>query len=100
MSIPMYDDFHYVSRESDIPTDKHFAVIVFDSIWIEGDERSRTNPGHGYPGYSQQIIKYIAFAHENALKKWIIENESKRNFAVIHARRVSFEKSISIKVGI
>jgi hypothetical protein len=45
---------------SDIPTELHFQVLCFEeqTIHHEGDERSRTNPGHGYPAYTEKI-KYL-----------------------------------------
>ena len=30
-----------------------YAVIVERSVYIPGDERSRTNPGHGYPATTE-----------------------------------------------
>lgn len=37
---------------ADVPKGPHYAIIVFktSSVYVEGDERSRTHPGHGYPG--------------------------------------------------
>jgi hypothetical protein len=43
-----------------IPQEEHFAVVYSDSIFIPGDERSRTNPGHGYPDYETRQV-YKAF---------------------------------------
>lgn len=42
---------HKATKPSDIPSKPHFAIIRFNttSVHIPGDERSRTNPGHGYP---------------------------------------------------
>ncbi len=39
---------------ADIPEGKHYQVIVFniESVYIEGDERSRSAPGHGYPAHT------------------------------------------------
>jgi hypothetical protein len=51
----------YVNKPNDIPEGEHFAILEFSSIHHEGDERSRTNPGHGYPAYDEPSVKYIAF---------------------------------------
>jgi hypothetical protein len=41
-----------VRQPSDVPEGPHTAVLVYKttSTYVPGDERSRTNPGHGYPG--------------------------------------------------
>lgn len=40
-----------VKSPSDVPMGHHYAVIIYKSFTVHtpGDERSRTNPGHGYP---------------------------------------------------
>ena len=89
----------YVNSSKDIPKTVHFAAIVFDSVWIEGDERSKTNPGHGYPGYSKQTLSYIVFKDLDSLTEWIKENEPKTHYVIIESRQVTIEKTISIKVA-
>lgn len=51
-----------VSRKSDVPVGHHYAVLVYksSSVFIPGDERSRTNPGHGYP---ERYESYDSFEH-------------------------------------
>lgn len=61
----------YVKQKGDCPASPHYAIIEFDSILIPGDERSRTNPGHGYPEHSESVVKYIAFTDEEAWKSEI-----------------------------
>jgi hypothetical protein len=54
----MYPDtVRRVDSKVDVPIGHHYAVIIYKTIHIyhEGDERSRTNPGHGYPAYDEQI---------------------------------------------
>jgi hypothetical protein len=48
-------------RVEDIPKGDHYAIIEFKTISIPGDERSRTNPGHGYPASTESYSEYIAF---------------------------------------
>lgn len=57
----------------DIPTGPHFAIIRTTSVTIPGDERSRTNPGHGYPESTETFITYQAFTER---EKW--EDEIRR----------------------
>jgi hypothetical protein len=58
---------------SDIPNGPHFAIIQTTAVHTPGDERSRTNPGHGYPASTETYITYRAFTDR---AKW--EEEIKR----------------------
>lgn len=46
---------------SKIPSKSHYAIITTSTVYHDGGERSRTNPGHGYPVYSEEVINYEAF---------------------------------------
>lgn len=48
-------------RASDVPAYPHWAIIEFGLIFIPGDERSRTNPGHGYPATQEDTASYTVF---------------------------------------
>lgn len=63
----------HVSKPSDLPPGDHFAILKFSSITIPGDERSRTNPGHGYPEYTQTTISCTVYPTREA---WTKEVES------------------------
>ncbi len=65
----------YVSKVSEVPEGEHFAVFESDHVTIPGDERSRTNPGHGYPASDKYFIRYIAFESMDELKAWVEERE-------------------------
>lgn len=51
----------YVHKVEDIPNTEHFAIFRQNTIYIPGDERSRTNPGHGYPASTEYTIDYEAY---------------------------------------
>lgn len=57
------------SRPIHVPRTKHYAVIVYESnsVYIEGDERSKTNPGHGYPAHTETF---------NSFKHYVTQNKS------------------------
>ena len=48
---------HLIRRASDVPAGAHWAIVAYGSRsgYHEGDERSRTNPGHGYPAYTEEV---------------------------------------------
>ena len=54
----------YISRAEDIPSGEHWAIIRSSAALIPGDERSRTNPGHGYPAHTVNYITYETFTNE------------------------------------
>lgn len=48
-----------------------YGIIQKDSIYVPGDERSRTHPGHGYPGGYQSIIRLREFTDKDEWEKAI-----------------------------
>lgn len=80
----------YCSSKQDLGVDIHYAAIVFDSIWVEGDERSRTNPGHGYPAHSVDTCKYIRFDSQAEMEDWVRKETAARytnqNFVIIESK--------------
>jgi hypothetical protein len=67
---------------SNVPKGPHYAILEQRSISIPGDERSRTNPGHGYPASTEQVWDYIVFKDRN---EW--ENEIKRRSGLVFGNR-------------
>jgi hypothetical protein len=57
----MRDNSIYVRYTADVPQTEHWAILRNTSIHIPGDERSRTNPGHGYPESTEHGISYRVF---------------------------------------
>ena len=51
----------FVHSPDQLPKGEHWAIIEGTSVSIPGDERSRTNPGHGYPAHTEDYITYEAF---------------------------------------
>lgn len=49
-------------KRADVPTDAHYAILYFKRIHIEGDERSRQAPGHGYPAHDEQVCEYVVYS--------------------------------------
>ena len=55
--------------KTQVPLGKHYAILVYkqDSIFIPGDERSRRNPGHGYPERYEVVnsCEHFVFTDQN-----------------------------------
>ncbi len=77
-----------------IPQHEHFAVVYEDSIFIPGDERSRTNPGHGYPDSYESRSVYLPFKDQSELETWISRAGS-RKYVVLKSVPLKVEKAIS-----
>jgi hypothetical protein len=58
---------------NNIPNVPHWAIVKSVNVFIPGDERSRTNPGHGYPEHTEEYITYTAFIDE---AEWLREIEN------------------------
>jgi hypothetical protein len=76
----------YCKSPADIPGKPHWAILEFGSITIPGDERSRTNPGHGYPEHTETTTTYIAFLDEQEWKAEI----ARRNLSEFYSLRSPF----------
>jgi hypothetical protein len=63
----------YCSDPSKVPKGPHWAIIQGESMYIPGDERSRTNPGHGYPATTKHYVSYKAFLSEEDWNKEVQE---------------------------
>lgn len=98
----MYPD-KFVNKPEDIPTTEHFAIIEGDSVTIPGDERSRTNPGHGYPESTNHYIKYEVYFTEEKLLQAVRELEEhkfgyKKSFKVLKVTPMTVKKNVSVSV--
>ena len=78
-----------------------YAVIVKDTITIPGDERSKTDPGHGYPEHTKNITRFHEFDDKNGLEAWLVETEKESNppkFRVIEFNEFNISKHVGFKL--
>lgn len=86
----------------DIPKTEHFVIITTSTIYIPGDERSRTNPGHGYSESTETVINYEAFTDR---KKWesqieYLTKQSSKSFKAFLVKPVEIETKVVIKINV
>jgi len=96
-----------VKGPNDVPNEPHFAVIVYGvrSIYIPGDERSRTNPGHGYPGGHEHFddLEHWVTTERSYLEEFVTELESrtgadKKSYVVMEvAKKGSVSRSTKVQ---
>lgn len=60
------------TKVSELPSDAFYAILYPESTTIPGDERSRTNPGHGYPEHSVDYWRMEVFSTR---EEWLAEIE-------------------------
>lgn len=79
-----------------------FAVIIEKSIHHEGDERSRTHPGHGYSAYTETVKEFKEFKTEAHFLAWIKAQDAKQytseNYRAIAFKPVEIKKSVSFEI--
>jgi hypothetical protein len=95
-----YLDYKYARTSQDIP-EEHYAILVFSSVHIPGDERSRTCPGHGYPAHNEQVCQYLVFESKEAWEKEIAERTLKqdKHFVPIVGRVPKVATSVNVNIG-
>lgn len=96
----MYADI-YVHSIDKIPEIEHYAIVKTGSIHIPGDERSRTNPGHGYPAETRQHIEYEVYLKKEKLLlaiKEIQSNINKIQYKVLHVKPMAVNITVDIDI--
>ena len=60
-----------IKTSADMLTGPQWIIIEFEtqSVYVEGDERSRTNPGHGYPAHTDTFETNKITAYDN-IDEW------------------------------
>lgn len=95
----------YCSNKNDIPTTPHWAIVSFSSIFIPGDERSKSCPGHGYPDSTETSVIYYAFDNEQEWKSEISKKMKpsygppETNFVAMKAMPATISTEVSVKIS-
>lgn len=94
----------WIHDKSEVPKEPHFAIIEFSSIWIPGDERSRTNPGHGYPEHTENTCEYIVFECEGEWKNEIEKRINSHftgggnNFVAVRVTPATVKTTVNVSI--
>ena len=68
-----------------------YAVIYKKTVHIPGDERSRTDPGHGYPAHTEEFDAIEVFKDFDELHDWV-QKEEKRSIGKRSYRAIAFSE--------
>ncbi len=103
-----FDDkvWRVVTKSRDIVVGTSYVIQFVEDVYIhhEGDERSRTHPGHGYPAYTEeqtaieQIVTLDKAAWEETIRLLTLADAPSCDFAAFIVHRPVVEKSVSIKI--
>ena len=72
-----------------------FIAILNNSYHVEGDERSKSNPGHGYPAHDVKYLEAVEFENQESLKIWI-EKHQERSYRIFK----TFELQVKTKLDV
>ena len=78
-----------VNGPKDVPDAPHYAVLIYSttSVFVPGDERSRTNPGHGYPEHTEtsNTFEHWVTPDARAMEAFVQALETERKDSPYHA---------------
>lgn len=93
------DGYRRVTSKADAPTEPHYAVIEFDSVYIPGDQRSIDYPGHGYPSHSEDTQHYIVFENKEVWEFYVKMNRTK-NIMAVYIIPATIKTNVTVDVNI
>jgi hypothetical protein len=82
-------------------SDTYYAAFVKSSYHIPGDERSRTNPGHGYPEHTVEYTSVKKFASRQQLQSWVELQVRDKNadYEVVECTPMSVKTEVKIEIS-
>ena len=92
----------WIHSKSEAPKGPHFAIIEFTTVFIPGDERSRTNPGHGYPDSTEHKCDYIVFDTEEDWKAEIAKRTERKygnDFLPVRITPATVKTKVEVEVS-
>lgn len=83
-------------------SDWFYAALINDSYHVPGDERSRTNPGHGYPAHDVSFVSFVEFTDEHAMMDWVKKNDSAslpKKYKLVKCYHIAVTKAVTFEVS-
>lgn len=68
----------FPKKINELPSEPYLAILQEDHVYVPGDERSRTNPGHGYEEHTVDAWSMMVFQDETAWKQEIEQLTKRR----------------------
>ena len=80
-----------------------YAAFIQDSYHVEGDERSRTNPGHGYPAHTVSYVKVEEFQNEEEMRRWVERQEKSaysKKYRIVKCTPMEVRTTVNVEVSV
>jgi hypothetical protein len=87
-----------IAKARDVPKEHHYSITIWESYsyTTQGDERSRTNPGHGYPSETinvdtpRQFVTTVEEDWKEALRLLFAEKPNRDDVVALEVTRRVF----------
>lgn len=79
---------------------KFWVAVEMDSYTVPGDERSRTNPGHGYPEHTVATETITRFTTIEGLTEWVRRREDSpysKKYEIWECEALKVEREVSVR---
>lgn len=78
----------------------YYAAFTKESYYTEGDERSRTNPGHGYPGGMTEYTGVKKFKDKEEMEEWVkyMDRIENHHYELVMCTPMKVLKTVKIEV--
>ena len=70
------------SIHNESPNGEHWAIITTSSVFVPGDERSRSHPGHGYPDSYENTASYSWYKTEEDMVEALKSTYGNSSFGI------------------
>ena len=81
-----------------------YAALIESQQYIEGDERSKSNPGHGYPAHTLHYTTFREFKDHTEMLEWVKREESlvysRDKYKIIKYEELIVKSTISIEADV
>ena len=80
-----------------------YAIVLKNSYSVPGDERSRTNPGHGYPAHDVKYTEFKQMKDRDELILWLERNEARSYGKITDFKVISYTElpvTVTVNIGV
>lgn len=89
-----YSNVSFPKTIAEIPNEESFAILYPESHTVPGDERSRTNPGHGYPEHTVEYWRIELYKNEEDWVEEIKKLSNRRGYSTVDFKAVIIKPAI------
>lgn len=94
-----------VSHPSEVPNEVHYQFLIYktSSVYIPGDERSKTCPGHGYPEHYEtyNTMEHYITGNRDAALEFIKDLDNKKDAVYLFvevSKKLTIQKTVNFDI--